>query len=98
LSVSGNTSKQVSKQRPSAPVYAFTPSKETFNRLSLLWGITPMYIPEINDVQRLVKSSERLLIDKRFVQKGDLIVMVIGLGLRQGSTNVVKIHRIGFED
>jgi pyruvate kinase len=98
FSVSGNTSKQVSKQRPSAPVYAFTPSKDTFNRLSLLWGITPMYIPEISNVQRLIKSSEHLLINKRFVQEGDLIVMVIGLGLRQGSTNVVKIHRIGFED
>lgn len=98
FSLSGNTSKQVSKQRPSAPVYAFTPSKETFNRLSLLWGITPMYIPEINDVQRLIMSSEHILIEKQYVQKGDLIVLVIGLGLRQGSTNVIKIHRIGYED
>ncbi len=98
FSVSGNTSKQVSKQRPSTPVYAFTPSKETFNRLSLLWGITPMYIPEINDVQRLIKSSEHILIEKQYVQKGDFIVLVIGMGLRQGSTNVIKIHSIGYED
>ncbi len=98
FSVSGNTSKQVSKQRPSAPVYAFTPSKETYNRLALIWGVTPMYIPDINDVQRLIKSSEHLLIEKQFVQKGDLIVLIIGLGLRRGSTNVIKIHRIGHED
>ena len=98
FSVSGNTSKQVSKQRPSAPVYAFTSSKETFNRLSLLWGITPMYIPEIDDVQRLIKSSEHILIEKQYVNKGDLIVLVIGLGLKEGSTNVIKIHRVGHED
>jgi pyruvate kinase len=98
FSVSGSTSKQVSKQRPSAPVYAFTSSKETFNRLSLLWGITPMYIPEIDDVRRLVKSSENILIEKQYVRKGDLIVLVIGLGLREGSTNVIKIHRVGHED
>ena len=98
FSVSGNTSKQISKQRPSAPVYAFTPSRDTFNRLSLLWGITPMYIPEINDAQRLIKSSEHLLMEKQYVQEGDLIILVIGMGLRQGSTNVIKIHRIGHED
>jgi len=98
FSVSGNTSKQISKQRPLAPVYAFTPSKQTFNRLSLLWGVTPMYIPEINNVQRLIKSSEHLLIEKQYVAHGDLIVLVIGLGLRKGSTNVIKIHRIGQDD
>jgi pyruvate kinase len=98
FSVSGKTSKQVSKQRPATPLYAFTPSKETYHRLSLLWGVTPMYIPEISDVQRLIKSSEHVLIRKQFVQKGDLIVLVIGLGMREGSTNVIKIHRIGHED
>ena len=98
FSVSGAASKQVSKQRPSAPVYAFTSSKETFNRLSLLWGVTPMYIPDIENVRRLIKSSDQILIEKQYVRPGDLIVLVIGLGLRQGSTNVIKIHRAGHED
>jgi len=95
FSLSGGTAKQISKQRPLKPVYAFTSQKETYNRLSLLWGITPMYIPKINNVQRLINSSEHLLMGKGYVQKGDLIVLVIGMGLRQGSTNVIKIHRVG---
>ncbi len=98
FSVSGKTSKQISKQRPSAPVFAFTSRKEIYNRLGLLWGITPMYIPKINDAKRLVESSERLLMDKNHVQKGDLIVIVIGLGLKEGSTNMIKIHRVGDDD
>ena len=98
FSVSGSTSKQISKQRPSKPVYAFTSRMDTFHRLSLLWGITPMFIADIEDAARLVKSSESLLIGKDFVQKGDLVVLVIGMGLKVGSTNIIKLHRVGYED
>ena len=98
FSVSGKTSKQISKQRPKAPVFAFTSRKEIYNRLALVWGVTPMYIPDISDAKRLVDSSERLLLEKKRVQKGDLIVIVIGLGLKEGSTNMIKVHRVGDED
>jgi pyruvate kinase len=98
FSVSGGTSKQISKQRPSKPVYAFTSRLNTYHRLSLLWGITPMLIADIEDTARLVKSSESLLIGKECVQKGDLVVLVIGMGLKAGSTNIIKLHRVGHED
>ncbi len=67
-------------------------------RLSLLWGITPMFIADIENADRLVKSSESLLIGKNCVQKGDLVVLVIGMGLKAGSTNIIKLHRVGHED
>jgi pyruvate kinase len=98
FSISGSTAKQISKQRPSRPVYAFSSRKETYNRLALLWGVTPMYIPQIPDAQRLVQGSENLLIKKNWVAVGDLIVLVIGMGLKKGSTNVIKIHRVGDKD
>ena len=98
FSVSGATSKQISKQRPSKPVYAFTSKMATYNRLSLLWGITPMFIADIENAARLVEASESLLIGKSWVQKGDLVVLVIGMGLKTGSTNMIKLHRVGYED
>lgn len=98
FSVSGSTSKQISKQRPSKPVYAFTSRMETYNRLSLLWGITPMFIANIENAARLVQSSESLLIGKNCLKKGDLVVLVIGMGLKVGSTNMIKLHRVGHED
>lgn len=98
FSVSGATSKQISKQRPSKPVYAFTSRMDTYNRLALLWGVTPMYIPRISNAERLIAGSEHLLLEKKCVEKGDLIVLVIGLGLKSGSTNMIKIHRVGCED
>jgi pyruvate kinase len=98
FSVSGSTSKQISKQRPAKPVYAFTSRMDTYNRLSLLWGITPMYIPNIENAARLVEASESLLIGKDRIQKGDLVVIVIGMGLKSGSTNMIKLHRVGYDD
>jgi pyruvate kinase len=98
FSVSGSTSKQISKQRPSKPVYAFTSRMDTYHRLSLLWGITPMFIADIENAARLVEASERLLMGKDCVQKGDLVVLVIGMGLKSGSTNIIKLHRVGHQD
>ncbi len=98
FSISGTTAKQVSKQRPSKPVYAFTSRKDTYNRLSLLWGVTSLYIPEIEETNRLALAGERILLEKKCVEKGDLIVLIIGTGLRAGSTNIIKIHKIGYED
>jgi len=98
FSVSGATSKQISKQRPSKPVYAFTSKMATYNRLSLLWGISPMFIADIENAARLVEASESLLINKARVEKGDLVVLVIGMGLKTGSTNMIKLHRVGYED
>ena len=98
FSVSGTTSKLLSKQRPAKPVYAFTSQMDTYHRLSLLWGITPMFIADIENAARLVEASERLLLNKGCLEEGDLVVIVIGMGLKAGSTNIIKVHRVGHFD
>jgi len=98
FSISGSTAKLISKQRPVKPVYAFTPSTEVYNRLSLTWGVTPLYVPQIKDAKRLIEIAEKRLLDKQFIKKDELIVIITGLALTKGSTNLIKIHRIGQDD
>ena len=98
FSVSGSTAKLISQKRPSKPVYAFTPSLRVYNRMALFWGITPLYIATISNTDRLIAASENILLDKQIAKKDDLIVIVIGFGLKTGSTNVIKIHRVGHDD
>ena len=98
FSASGSTGKLISKSRPSKLVFAFTPSHKVYNRLSLVWGVVPMYISVISDAKKLIQAGENLLIDKKLAKKGDIIVITIGMGLKKGSTNLIKIHKIGFED
>ncbi len=98
FSVSGKTSKLISKQRPAKPVFSFSPSTRIYNRLSLIWGITPLMIPPINDAKKIIEAGEDVLVERRFLKQEDLIIIVTGLALKKGSTNMIKIHRVGHED
>jgi len=98
FSASGSTAKLISKMRPSKEAYAFTPSVRVYNRLALLWGIRPFYISTIHNTNRLIQASENILMAKQLAKNNDLIVVVIGFGLKKGSTNVIKIHRVGHDD
>jgi len=98
FSVSGKTSKLISKQRPCKPVYAFTPCVKAYNRMAMLWGIIPVSISEIDDTRRLIAASEKLLVREKLIKQNDVVIIVIGLAFTIGSTNVVKIHRVGRDD
>ena len=98
FSVSGKTSTLVARQRPSKPVYAFTPNTEVYNRMALSWGIIPQYIPRILKAERLIEASEKLLLQKGLIKNDDLVVLITGLALKSGSTNLIKIHKVGQED
>ena len=98
FSVSGKTSKLISKQRPSKPVYAFSPSKTVYNQLSIVWGITPILIPAITDTKEIIEKGVQIIVKKRYAKKKDLVIIVTGLALKKGSTNLIKIHQVGKED
>lgn len=98
FSMSGKTSKLISKQRPSKPVYAFTPSLEHYHRLALAWGITPLLISPLDDTKSLIDEGERIIVENGFVKENDLVIIVAGLARRSGATNLIKIHRVGRED
>ena len=98
FSISGNTAKFISKHRPSMPVYSFTSSMSVYNLLSLVWGLTPSFIPQINDTKKIIEAAERILINKKLIKKDDLVIIVTGLGLKKGSTNIIKVHRVGQKD
>ena len=98
FSVSGKTPRLISRQRPSKPIYAFTFSQEIYNRLSFVWGVTPLFIDPINDAKSLIEAGEKVMVNKRFVKKNDIIIIVTGLALKSGSTNLIKIHKVGYED
>ncbi|MBW1864653.1 MAG: pyruvate kinase, partial [Deltaproteobacteria bacterium] len=98
FSVSGSTPKLISKNRPSETVFAFSPSMSTCNQLTLVWGVTPLYLPTIRDAKQLIEASVHIMVNKELTKTDDLVVIVIGLGFKKGSTNLIKVHRIGQDD
>jgi pyruvate kinase len=95
FSMSGSTSKLISKQRPNRPIYSFAPNERVLCRLCLFWGVIPHGLKLIHDVKKMLNEGEKILIKKKIIPKGELVVVVRGMAMKKGGTNVIKLHHIG---
>jgi len=97
FSRSGFTALLVSKYRPVVPITGLTDHDRVRRRMNLYWGITPhvMNFPENTD--GMILESERMLLKKGLVKKGDPITIIASSPFTLGGkTNLMKLHRIGY--
>ncbi len=92
---SGKTARQLSKYHPTSPIFALSPSEVTVNRLSLLWGATPVLCPKINTTEALVECAEQLLEQAGYIKPREVIAIVAGTRTKSGSTNFLRLHMMG---
>lgn len=93
---SGSTARLVALHRPAAQIVAFTPHENTFNRLAMVWGVTPMRFPQLSSTDEMIEEAARLLLERGMVQAGDSVVMAAGIPPNQmASTNLLKLHVVG---
>jgi pyruvate kinase len=55
------TARMLSKYRPGARIYAFSPFEAVCNRMNLLWGVTPLRCPANFSVERMAEFAEEEL-------------------------------------
>jgi len=92
---SGSSARLVSKARPRAPVFAFSPLPQILRRAALYWGVIPVRMPHVQSTDRMVEGAARLLRARGAVEPGDLVAVVAGTPIaRRGTTNLLKVHRI----
>jgi pyruvate kinase len=95
FSESGATARLMSKQRPAAPVVAFTPSELVRRRMALYWGVVPLTIPRIERTDERVEEIERRLKEEGLAKSGQKLVILSGTVMGQrGGTNVMKLHEV----
>lgn len=92
----GRTARLVSSQRVGRPCYGFTPSEETWRRMSLFWGIRAMLMPHADSVLGMICAAEAELLRRKVVRKGDKLVVVCGQLLASGSTNSIHVIEVGW--
>ncbi|GAA0125228.1 pyruvate kinase [Clostridium sp. ATCC 25772] len=93
---SGHTTKQVSKYRPKCPIIAVTPSERVARSLALNWGVYAIQAEKIDNTDELMENCAKVSLEKGYVKRGDLVVMVAGIPANfVGSTNMMKVHVIG---
>ncbi|HEY6416298.1 MAG TPA: pyruvate kinase [Acidimicrobiales bacterium] len=93
---SGFSARLISHQRPAVPIIAFTPSVEVRRRLALSWGVSSRLIRKVETTEEMVEEIERALLGDGSVQINDVIVIISGAPMWvTGTTNLMKLHRIG---
>ncbi|MCB0272297.1 MAG: pyruvate kinase [Bdellovibrionales bacterium] len=92
---SGKTAISLSKARPKCPIWALTPSLETYRKMSLIWGVQSLISPKGKNVDDLFKLGDQNLIRHTMLKKNDTVIVIAGTGLSSGATNILKIHQLG---
>lgn len=95
---SGMAVRTLAKYRPSTSMLAIVDNEETLRRLAFVWGVRGIVIPEIGATDDLFEEVETLVRKNGFAEAEDLIVVTAGVPtLKKGTTNMVKVQRIGAE-
>jgi pyruvate kinase len=92
----GTTARLVSKYRPAATIYGFTPRAETLRRMAILWGVTPMALPRRDSTDEMIEAAERLLLRRGLAAPGERVAMAAGVPPgKDAATNLLKLHVVG---
>ena len=94
---SGGTARLVSDYRPDVPIYAFTTQEQTFQSLSLYWGVTPVrFTPSDHPEASFFEDLDKAILQRELFERGDRVVVTMGWPLEaRTSANLLKIHRVG---
>jgi len=93
---SGFSARLISHQRPDVPIIAFTPTVDVRRRLALSWGVSSRLIRKVETTDEMVEEIESALLRDGSVRINDVIVIISGAPMWvTGTTNLLKLHRIG---
>jgi pyruvate kinase len=94
----GTTAFLAARERARTPLYALTPYPAIARRLAMVWGVTPVISPNIDDSQNINDSdgmmgwAEDLARHVLCFEKGSQIVMLAGTPFGvSGTTNTLKV-------
>jgi pyruvate kinase len=96
FSQSGDTARRLSRYRSTIPVLAFTPEPSVRSQLTVTWGIETFLGPLVDHTDEMVLQVDKALLEIGRCKEGEQVVIVAGSppGI-PGSTNALRIHRIG---
>jgi pyruvate kinase len=96
LTHSGMAARTLAKYRPSTPIVAIMDNEASLRKLALVWGVRGALIDKIVGTDDLFAMVEKVLHAHGWAEAEDLIVVTAGIPtLRRGTTNMIKVHRVG---
>lgn len=96
---SGDTVRRLARLHTHLPLLAFTPEQSVRSQLSLTWGTETFLVPKVESTDEMVRQVDSSMLEIGRYQPGDLMVVVAGSPPGTiGSTNLIRVHRLGEDD
>ncbi len=91
--LSGRSARLVSAHRPTVPIYALSPGRETVRRCGLMWGVQAASIRRHETTEELIADSAKRVVELGWCKKGQRVGITAGLPSgRPGTTSLVQIQ------
>jgi pyruvate kinase len=91
--LSGRSARLVSAHRPTVPIYALSPGKETVRRCCLMWGVEAASMRRHETTEALIADAARRVVELGWCESGQRVGITAGLPSgRPGTTSLVQIQ------
>jgi pyruvate kinase len=93
--LSGRSARLISAHRPSVPIYALSPGKETVRRCSLMWGVQAASMRRHEITEALIADAAQRVVELGWVKPGARIGITAGLPSgKPGTTSMLQVQRV----
>ena len=93
--LSGMTAKKISRFRPKCLILATSPSVKTIKSLNLNFGVVPVYINELNSLDKIMSKVTKIASEKFNLKANDKIIITGSYPFKEhNETNFMQIAKI----
>ncbi len=96
-SISGFTTRQLSKWRPGVQVIGLSPNAAAVRQMQIYWGVKPYQAKRADSTDLLIEASLDMLKEKQVINEGDTVIVTAGVVTRANRhepathTNIMRV-------
>ena len=92
---SGRSARLISAHRPTVPILALSPGRETVRRCGLMWGVQAASMRRYEVTEELIAASARRVVELGWLKPGDRVGITAGLPSgKPGTTSLLQIQEV----
>src|SRR5262249_46162797 len=93
--LSGRSARLISAHRPTVPIYALSPGRETVRRCGLMWGVQAASMRRYEVTEELIAAAAARVVELGWCKRGDRVGITAGLPSgKPGTTSLLQIQEV----